>query len=197
MRIHLLLITLVGFILAGCPRSMNKVQTDIEKNNLNLPNPVYVNKLGIRFGLSEIFRENNYYSFTLKKSDAVSYIADDVSVHLAIEKYAPGEMASIHYQNDTEDQPDLDALRDFYAEKRLLSLERAVVSEPIELFSKTGKKGWMQSVEEVRGDDYYDLHYVIGTISHKGNYYVFQFVAGKQNMPYLLDDFLEIIKSVS
>lgn len=196
MRIQLLSILLIGGIVTGCPGSVNKTQKEIEKNNLNLPNPKYLNHLGIRFGLSEIFTQNFYYDYSLKKADAVSFIAEDVSIHLSIEKYTPSEMVSIQYKNDLENQPNLDALRDYYAHKRFLSLERAIVSEPIELFSKTGKKGWLQSVEEVLEDDYYNLHYAIGTISHKGNYYVFQFVSGKKNMPYLLDDFLEIIKSV-
>lgn len=196
MRSHLIIVVLLGFVLSGCPSSVNKTQKEIEKNNLNLPNPKFVNHLGIRFGLSEIFTQNFYYDFSLKKTDAVSFIAENVSIHLSVEKYTPSELVSIQYKNDVRAQSDLDALRDYYKNKRYLSLERAIVSEPIELFSKTGKKGWLQSVEEIGEDDYYDLHYVIGTISHKGNYYVFQFVSGKKNMPYLLDDFLEIIKSI-
>lgn len=196
MRSHLIIVALLGFVLSGCPDSVNKTQKEIEKNNLNLPNPKFQNHLGIRFGLSEIFTQNFYYDFSLKKTDAVSFIAEDVSIHLSIEKYTPSEIVSIQYKNDVEGQSDLDALHGYYADKRFLSLERAIVSEPIEIFSKTGKKGWLQSVEEADEDDYYGLHYAISTISHKGNYYVFQFVTGKKNMPYLLDDFLEIIKSV-
>jgi hypothetical protein len=179
MRIHLILIALLGLILYGCPNSVNKTQKEIEKNNLNLPNIKYLNHLGIRFGLSEVFNQNFYYDFSLKKTDAVSFIAEDVSIHLSIEKYTPSELVSIQYKNKTENQSDLDALRNYYTNKRYLSLERAILSEPIELFSKTKKKGWLQSIEEIGEDDYYDLHYAIGTISHKGNYYVFQFISGK------------------
>lgn len=197
MRIRLSLLILASFVLTGCPDGMNRTKTEIEKNNLDLPNPVFVNKLGIRFGISEIFEENAYYSFTAKTDESVSFIAHDVSLHLGIDKYKPEEIQGIKYKEDSENLSDLDALRDYYADKRYSSLESAVVSEPIELFSRTGKKGWMQSVEETGNDEMYNLHYLIGTIAHKGNFYVFQFVAGKKNMPYLMDDFLEIIKSVS
>lgn len=197
MRIHIFTLIVISFVLSGCPNSLNKTKNDIEKNGLNLPDPIFVNKLGIRFGISDIFEENTYYDFTIKTSESVSYIAHAVSLHLGIEKYDSDEIQGIKYKEDTEELSDLDALRDYYAHQRYLSLESAVISEPIELFSKTGKKGWMQSVEETGIDEVYNLHYLIGTISHKGKFYVFQFVAGKQNMPYLLDDFLEIIKSVS
>ena len=192
----MLFILLIGTVVTGCPGSLNKTQKEIEKNDLNLPNVKYLNHLGIRFKLSDVFSQNFYHDFSLKKTDDVSFSAEAVSIHLSIEKYIPSEIVSIQYKNDVEGQSDLDALRDYYANKRFLSLESSIVSEPIELFSKTGKKGWLQSVEEVDKDDYYNLHYAIGTIYHKGNYYVFQFITGKKNMPYLLDDFLDIIKSV-
>lgn len=195
MRSHLLLITLLGFILSGCPQSIDPTQKKIEENNLNLPNPVMISKLGISFELSELLEKSYYYNFALK-SDAVFFTTSNNSIFFSVEKYTPSEIESIQYQNEIENQPDLDALRDFYANKRHSSLEKSIVSEPVELYSRTGKKGWMQSVEDIRNNNNYDLHYLTGTIPFKGDYYVFQFISGKNIMPYLLDDFLNIIKSV-
>lgn len=196
MRIHLLLIPLLGFLLAGCPGSINHTQKKIEENDLNLPNPTGRNGLGIRFMLSELFETDYYSHFSLNSSNSLTFSTQNSEILVSIERFTPSALSSIQFQNPIENQPDLEALRDYFAEKRKASSQNSIISEPIELYSKTKKKGWMQSVEDTHSGNNYDLHYLIGTISFKGNFYVVQMVSGKENMAYLLDDFLELIKSI-
>lgn len=196
MRIHLLLIPLLGFLLTGCPGSVNQTQKKIEENDLNLPNPTGKNGLGIRFELSELFETDYYSHFSLNSANSLTYSTPNTEILVSIERFTPASLSGIQFQNEQENQPDLEALRDYFVKKRKAASQNSIVSEPIELYSKTKKKGWMQSVEDTHNGNNYDLHYLIGTISFKGNFYVVQMVAGKDNMSYLLDDFLSLIKSI-
>lgn len=197
MRIRIILLLLSGFVLTACPESVNKKQKSIEKSDLNLKNPKYIDRLGIRFGLPELFEETNYYNYTIKNLDRVMYSIEDLSIQFSIEKFSPDEIESIKYRNDSESSSNLIALRDHYIYSRSNSLDYSITSEPIELFTRTKKNGWMQSITTNSMDEYNsNIHFQFGFFEFKGNYYVFQLISGKQSMPYLLDDFLEIIKSV-
>ena len=187
----------LSFILYGCPFPQNEVEKKIEDNKMNLPSLKPHNQLGISYELSELFTTSNFQTITIKSSSnsSVNYATADNSILFTIERFSPSEITTLQFSSDTDNQSDIDVLHNHYCKAILNSNYNTVSSEVENLFPKTGKKGLLQHIES-SSDDSYKLHFSLASIHFKGNYYVFQFIAGKQIMPYLYDDFLNIIKSV-
>lgn len=185
----------LGIVLTGCPDTVNKTQKEIEKNNLDLPNPIYIDRLGVRFALPEMFEEDSYTQFTLKSADSHCFVAEEVSLYFSIERFYNSEIEGFRFaMEDADSLSDLEVLKKHILKSRELSLVSPLISEPVELFSRTGKNGWIFSVED---QEYYRaLNYLTAVIKHKNHHYVFQFVGSPEGMTYLFDDFLRIIKSV-
>lgn len=197
MRKSLLLFFTLSFFLYACPTPQNEVQKKIEDNKMNLPNLKPFNELGISYNLSDLFAVSSYEIITIKSSNnsSFTYTTADNSIRFSIEKFSPSEIATLQFSSTPENQPNIDVLHNYYCNAIRKSNNLLVSSEVENLSSKASKKGLLQHLIS-SNDDNYGNHFIIASIPFKGNYYVFQFIAGKQLMPYLYDDFLKIIKSV-
>jgi hypothetical protein len=175
---------------------MNKQsKTELEKNNYNFTNLQVHYKLGIQYKIPEMLTASFYNNFTTNSSNSITYSTADEVIHLSIEKFSSADASSIRYQMEETDLSDLEIIRDYYTQKRKSSVYSSESSEPTELYTRTKKKGWIQSVEDLSNGNY-GLNYLLATIEYKGDYYVFQLIANKSIMPYLFDDMLTIIQSV-
>lgn len=187
----------LSFILYGCPTPQNEVEKIIEENKMDLPNLKPHNQLGISYELSELFTISNYQTITIKSTSnsSVSYATADQSILFTIEKFSPSEITTLQFSSETDDQSDIEVLHNYYCNAILNSNYNTVSSEIENLFPKTRKKGILQHIESTSNENN-RLHFFLASIHFKGNYYVFQFIAGKQIMPYLYNDFLKIITSI-
>lgn len=194
---RLFLFLSLGILLTGCPDAdNNKTQKEVEKNNLDLLNPKYIDRLGVRFALPEAFT-TSYSGFTLKTTNSFCFSAEELSLYFSIEKFDDFEIESFRYQmEDADSLSELDVLTQYLKNKRVLSMDYPSASEPVELFSRTGKKGWIFSVEDREKYFYSSSNYLIAVIEHKNKHYAFQFVGGIEAIPFLFDDFIAILKSV-
>lgn len=197
MRKSLLLFFILSFFLYACPTPQNEVEKKIKDNKMNLPNVKAHHQLGIQFDLSELFIIYNYGNITIKSStkDAISYSTADNSLLFTIEKFTPSEISTLQFSSKTEDQSNIDILHSFYCDAIQNSNGQTLASEKENLVAKTGKNGVLQHIENTN-NEINSLHFILATIHFKGNYYVFQFIAGKEIIPYLYDDFLRIITSI-
>jgi hypothetical protein len=195
MKIGLYILISSCFLLTGCPEMNKQSKTELEKNNYNFTNLQVHYKLGIQYKIPEMLTASFYNNFTTNSSNSITYSTADEVIHLSIEKFSSADASSIRYQMEETDLSDLEIIRDYYTQKRKSSVYSSESSEPTELYTRTKKKGWIQSVEDLSNGNY-GLNYLLATIEYKGDYYVFQLIANKSIMPYLFDDMLTIIQSV-
>lgn len=195
---RLFLFLSLGVLLTGCPNTVNnnKSQKEIEKNNLDLSNLKYIDRLGVRFALAEVFTDSYYSEFALKTTNSHCFVAEELSLYFSIEKFNNSDIESYRYRyEDADSLSELDVLTKHLKSKRMLSMDYPTASEPVELFSRTGKKGWIFSVED-RENYYSSLNYLTAVIDYKNQYYALQFIGGSETIPFLFDDFIDVIKSI-
>jgi len=183
-------------------------QRSIEENNFNLPKPTPTNVLDLKVDISSAFSYAPYldrYAYAEKDTDVATFEAN-TAIHLGIVKYTRQEIQNLTEATDNMSASDLEKLHRYTVHKRChATRNRLLVSEPQKLLERTKKKGLLQTLipnmdnNLNRYEDYYYVpnnHFLIATIAHKNNYYVFQFSANEEIMSYMFDDFLAMIQSV-
>ena len=149
---------------------------------------------GITFDLDRMFCSDYDAEYTLKQ-DAFTRVVFDLNLNFSVEVFDAGEAETIQYVFDEETDP-LNAVHDNYVIKRLESLEQPVASVKKELPEEIGHKGFIQTIHGTESSYEDDASYFTATIEYKDNYYVFQMIGKRENLGYLYDDFLDILRSV-
>ncbi|MCO5260602.1 MAG: hypothetical protein M9916_10705 [Crocinitomicaceae bacterium] len=180
-------------VLCGCSYPEKSVEAQITENNMNLPDLKPIHIYGITFDLSSILVKDNYQNITVKAANDNSFSSVDYSIRFSVEQFTNSELTTIQFV-DTIQQNTILTLQNYYIQN--IVKDKFTISEPDDLLTKVGKKGFIQTVMEYREDKSYGIQYLIATVSIKGKYFVFQLVSSKQISPFLYDDFLTILKSV-
>lgn len=196
MRFSLVILPLLLLILTGCPGVDNKTKNAVEKNNMNLPNPKMERLFSVSYELSDVFSQTNYNDFTINYANSKSYSTSDSRIHFSIERFTDADFQTIQFLNEEKNQDNLIALRDYFSQMiQKQTYNVTSLSEPSESYTRTKKKGWIQSIQQETNNDY-AIAYLIATIEYKGNYYIVQLISTKEIIPYLYDDFLKIVSSI-
>lgn len=197
MSIFRVLLPILCFILTACPGKQLRTKSDIEKNNMDFPNPKQIYELGINFELSDLFIESSYMHYAFNETNSTTYTTDDNSIYFTIEKFTTNDLLHIQYINKDTTNSNLEALRDFYANKRFNSMGSGEVSKAKPIHGKHWKKGWLQSIIEKSESTYQNnIHYLTATIAYKHEFFVLQLICEDNMMSYFLDDFNTILQSI-
>lgn len=168
--------------------------TKLSKNGMDLPNPVKSYHKGIRFKISELFSDGYDKNFVLK-DDALTKAIYEIGLNFSVESFSKSEAAVFQYAF-TEQRDPLNAVHDQYIVKRQNSLHDQYTSIKKAVPTTVGFDGIIQIIQGSRYDKETASSYFMATLQIGENYYVFQLIGKKENMVYLYDDFIEILKSV-
>ena len=188
----------VVFLTTACPGVQRSGQQDqlkkIQENNMNLPELKLRRYQGIEFMLSDFFRRDYDESYVLT-DNAMTRLIDDIEVYFSVEIFTNDDAEVIQYSFDEELSP-LDAVHDNYVLKREDSVFEPSVSIKKEVPKEVAFDGYIQVVHGANSSYSERSSYFIATLKVGIDYYVFQMIGKEENMGYLHDDFLEIIRSV-
>lgn len=193
--IHLLSILMILGMLTACPSPRYEdARVKLFKNNMDLPDLDKVYHDGIHFKLSDLFTDSYNKEFVIK-DDATTKIIYDLDLNFSVESFDSTEAEMFKYVF-SENTDNLNAIHDQYVIKRQKSLYEYFTSIKKSVPEKVGFNGVIQTIE---GVNYYEdepLIYLMATIEVYDRFLVFQLIGKKENMGYLYDDFLNILKSI-
>lgn len=183
------------FVLTACPgRQYENAQKKLYKNHMDLPTAVKRSHDGIHFKISELF-ENSYDKDFVLKANATTKIIYDLDLNFSVESFDKNEAEAFKFAF-SDDIDLLNAVHDQYIVKRQNSLYDHFTSIKKKAPKNVGFNGITQTIEGKTYEDEGFCTYFMSTIQVGDKYYVFQMIGMKDNMGYLYDDFLEIIKSI-
>lgn len=149
---------------------------------------------GIRFKMSNLFVDSYNKDFVIK-DDALTKVIFDLDLNLSVEVFDENDATAIQFAF-SEDVNLLNAVHDHYSFKRQKSLHEHFTSIKKAVPKEVGFNGVIQTIEGQNYTDEERLMYLMSTIEIRNKFYVFQLIGKKDNMGYLYDDFLTILKSI-
>ena len=193
--IHVFFLFCLCGIITACPGSnYEDAQKKMQKNNMDLPNPIKQYHNGIHYKLSDLF-ENGYEKDFVIKDDATTKVIYELGLNFSVESFDKNEAKTFQFAfTDSVDL--LNAVHDQYVIKRQNSLFNQFTSIKKTIDKSVGFKGIVQTIQGETYENDMSSTYFMATIQVGENFYVFQLIGLKENMGYLYDDFLEIINSI-
>lgn len=193
----LTIFSLVGvfFLTTACPGTKYESNLDkLQDNDMNFPDLDRYQFEEISFMKPEMLDQEYSDSYIL--SDIYeTFIAYDIYLHFSVELFTSSYIDVIQYSFD-EELEELDAVHDNYIIKRSNSLNESSVSIKKEIPKSVVQKGFIQVIHGSQYDYDEVTSYFIATVEVKNEIYVFQMTGKKENMGYLYDDFINILKSI-
>lgn len=191
-----ILLLAVVFLATACPPSSN-YNTDLKKfqdNNNNLPDLVKETYDGITFSLCSMFYDDYDTEYVIQ-DDAMTRVIYDMSLYFTVESFEKRDIDIIKFafENDLED---VEAVHKYYIYKRSESLNKPFISEEKTLSKSLNLNGFIQVIEGQTYDYNDPLDYFIATFKVDDKIYVMQMIGKSNNMDYLYDDFLKLLRSV-
>lgn len=196
--IQFIILSSLLVLLTACPSKNGGYKNNLKKvqeNNMDFPNLRTRYYDGLKYKLSSLFTRNYNDSYTIK-GNSDTYEVYDMNVSFSIEKFSAYDAELIAFSFDDVIEP-LDAVHDNYLIQRVNSLDNPDYSIKKELPKNSKYKGYYQIIH---GDGYYNDEsstYMFATVNCNNAYYVVQLIGKKDNMGYLFDDFLDIIRSIN
>lgn len=187
----------VVFLTTACPDVQSPQQSQLKRiqdNNMNLPELQLTNYEGIEFMLSDFFRKDYDDSYVLT-DNAMTRVIEAIDVYFSVELFTNEDAEIIQYSFD-EDLSPIDAVHDNYVLKREDSVFEPSVSIKKALPKEVAFDGYIQVVHGANSSYSERSSYFIATVQVGIDYYVFQMIGKEENMGYLHDDFLAIMRSV-
>ncbi len=182
-------------LLTACPGSnYENAQKKLEKNNMDLPDPIKQYHNGIHYKLSNLFEEGYDKDFVIK-DDASTKVIYELGLNFSVEAFDKNE-AKVFQFAFTDSVDLLNAVHDQYIHKRQNSLFEQFTSIKKPLEKSVGFDGIIQTIEGKTYEFDKSSTYLMATVEIGDNYYVFQLIGLKENMGYLYDDFLDILNSI-
>jgi hypothetical protein len=197
MKISRILIVLpLLLVLYACPGASHKSDLKkIQENNMDLPDLRDRAYSGIRFKLSDLFR-NSYNDDFVIQDNAKTMAIYGIDLNFSVEVFDKDEAELIQFAFDDEISA-LDAVHDNYVLKRMETFEEgeASIKKPC---SKDVKYPGYTQVLHGKNLFYGDMTtYMMATVEIDNEYYVFQLIGKRENMGYLFDDFEDILVSIT
>jgi hypothetical protein len=182
-------------LLTACPGSnYENAQKKLQKNNMDLPDPIKQYHNGIHYQLSNLFEEGYNKGFVIK-DDATTKIIYELELNFSVEAFDKNEAKAFQFAfTDSVDL--LNAVHDQYVIKRQNSLFHQFTSIKKPVDKSVGFTGITQTIQGETYENDRTSTYFMATVQVGDNYYVFQLIGLKENMGYLYDDFLAILNSI-
>lgn len=186
----------VAFLFTACPPSGN-YNSDLKKfqeNNNNLPDCIKATYDGITYSLSSMFYDDYDTDYVIQ-DDAETQVIYDLSLYFTVESFEKRDIEIIKFafENDLDD---VAAVHKYYIHKRSESVNHPFVSEEKSLDKSIHLNGFIQVVEGKTYEYNEGLDYFIATFKVGEKIYVMQMIGKAENMSYLYDDFIKILRSV-
>lgn len=191
---HILGFILLLGMLSACPPSRKPTLKKVQQNHMDLPEAKRVKYEDIKFKLSDLF-VNDYRTTHTLHDDALTKVIYDMNLYFTVEKFSEEEARDIQFLFE-DSCSILQAVHDHYILRRAESLGTAETSILKEVPNSVTFPGLFQVIHE-RGKDYIHSSYFIATLEIAESIYVFQFIGKEEHMGYLLDDFYELLNSVT
>lgn len=183
------------FLLTACPPIRTKSKLDaLKKNNMDFPDLRKTYYEGIEFWLSDLF-EMDYDDSYVLTDVAMTRIIYEIDLNFSVDYFDRNAAENIKYRFD-ENITALDAVHDYYILKREESLFEPITTIKKELPKSVEFPGYIQVVHGSNSSYDNPSSYFTATIQVDKDFYVFQLIGKKENMGYLYDDFLDILKSI-
>jgi len=149
---------------------------------------------GITFSLSSMFNDDFNTEYVIQ-DNAMTRVVYEMSVYFTVESFSKRDVEVIKFafENDMED---IEAVHKYYIYKRTESIGKPFVSEQETLSKSLNLNGFIQVIEGSSYDYNEPLDYFIASFKVDDKIYVMQMIGKSQNMNYLHDDFLKILRSV-
>lgn len=195
-KLQFIILLSISSLFAGCPPSgRNNELKKLQNNNNDFPDLIKQTHDGISFLLSSMFFDDYNTEYTLQDNSSTFSIYE-LGLYFTVESFSEREIDVIKFAYEDE-MEDLDALHTYYVYKRSESVHSPFVSEKKQLPSSYNLDGYIQVVEGETYDNNPSLDYFIATFKIDKTTYVMQLIGKSENMNYLYDDFLTILRSVN
>lgn len=186
----------IGTLFAGCPPSgRNNDLKKLQKNNNDFPDLIKQSHDGVAFLLSSMFYDDYNTEYTVQ-DNATTFSIYELGIYFTVESFTEREVDVIKFAFEEEIE-DVKAIHDYYVFKRTESVYAPFVSEQNSLPKSMNLDGYIQVVEGKTYDYNESLDYFIATFKIDKKTYVMQLIGKSENMSYLYDDFLTILRSVN
>ncbi len=192
---HFCIVLFLFALLTACPGiNYENAQKKLEKNNMDLPDPIKQYHNGIHYKISNLFEDGYDKDFVLK-DDASTKVIYDLALNFSVEAFDKKEAKAFQFAfTDSVDL--LNAVHDQYIIKRQNSLFNQFTSIKKPIDKSIGFKGIIQTIQGETYEFDKSSSYFMATVEIGNAYYVFQMIGLKENMGYLYDDFLSILNSI-
>lgn len=188
----------LSFLFTACPPnddSAEGVQKSFQEHHYNLVDlekKIYKN---ITFKLPKSFSIDYGASYTFKKG-GMHRREYTLGIIFSVERFTNTDFESEFMEDYFMENDVLNSFHDAYIDRRSKSLEESASSFKKD-FKKNAKfEGVFQTVKGTSYSGSYPLYYSMATLNVNDEYYVFQFIAEKQMMDVVQDDFERLLASV-